>query len=157
MKSILLHSAIFFAFYILGAYATTDILRLLRGAVLPVNAPECCCPRCHKRIALWDQLPIFAYLKNHGKCNNCGSSIPLSDLFLEIFLFAALSAAALLFDFSWTGFWLCVGLYETVKLLFILHFGKRENAFYKNLAFSLCNNIFLFCILAFFFALEHMT
>lgn len=157
MKTILTRSAIFFTFYILGAYATTDILRLLRGAVLSVNAPDCCCPLCHSRIALPDQLPIFAYLKNHGRCKSCGSRIPFSDLFLEIFLFLTLSLTALLFQFRWTGFWLCTGLYETVKLLFLLRFGKRENAFCKNLAFSLLNNLFLFCILAFFFALEHLS
>lgn len=157
MKAIIVHTAIFFFYYILGAYATTDILRLLRGAVLPVNTPDCHCPVCHCRIALRDQLPVFAYLKNRGTCRSCNSKIPLTDLFLEIFLFATLSAITVVFDFSWICFGLSIVFYETVKLFFLFRFGKRENAFLKNLALSLLNNVFLFTILAFFYALEHLT
>ena len=37
MKTALVYFSIYFAFYILGAYATTDILRLLKGSTLYVN------------------------------------------------------------------------------------------------------------------------
>jgi leader peptidase (prepilin peptidase)/N-methyltransferase len=157
MKILLVYFAIFFTFYILGAYSTTDILRLLKGATLPVNAPICCCPICNKTIALRDQLPIFSYLKNHGLCKNCGSRIPLSDLFLEIFLFLLLSVIAITFRYSWIGYGLCIFSYELTKIVFLIRFQKRENAFLKNLAVSLLNNICLFGILAFFFSLKHLT
>lgn len=157
MRTIAVHFAIFFTYYILGAYATTDILRLLRGTTTEVNNSYCYCPICHKRISLWDQIPIFSYLKNHGACKNCGSRIPLSDLFLEIFLFILLSGITIISRFNWIGFGLCVAAYELTKLLFLIRFGKRESSFGKNLAISLGNNLFLFCCLAFFFALEHIA
>lgn len=156
MKIIILHFAVFFGFYIIGAYATTDILRLLKGSDLPINEPDCYCPVCHKRIALRDQLPVLSYLKNHGRCKNCESPIPTSDLFLEVFLFTLLSCIAAVFHFSWTGFGLCVIFYESVKIIFLLRFGKREHAFWKNLFLSFINNLFLFGILASFFGLEHL-
>ncbi len=68
MKTALVYFSIYFAFYILGAYATTDILRLLKGSTLYVNARDCYCPICHNRILLKDQIPLFSYLKNKGKC-----------------------------------------------------------------------------------------
>lgn len=157
MKIITPYFAILFAYYILGAYATTDILRLLRGSTVSVNAPDCYCPRCNTRILLRDQLPIFSYFKNHGSCRNCKSHIPISDLFLEIFLFIGLSGITIISRFSWIGFFLCILFYETTKLTFLLRFGKRKNQFGKNLVISLLNNLFLFTILAFFFALAQIS
>lgn len=156
MKIVILHIAIYFAFYILGAYATTDILRLLKGSTVPVNAPDCYCPICNTRIRLRDQLPIFSFFVNHGSCKNCKSRIPIFDLFLEIFLFAALSGTAAVSHFRWTGFFLCILLYEVTKLVFLLRFGKRESQFGKNLALSLANNLFLFAALAVLFALAQL-
>lgn len=153
MKTALVYFSIYFAFYILGAYATTDILRLLKGSTLSVNARDCYCPICHNRILLKDQIPLFSYLKNKGKCRHCGSKIPLSDLFLEFFLFFTLSVTATVFHFSWTGYFLCLIIYEGTKFLFLLLFKKREIAFGKNLAISLLHNIILFALLAFLFAI----
>lgn len=157
MKTIILHISIFITFYILGAYATTDILRLLKGAVTPVNAPDCYCPVCSSRIALRDQLPIFSYLKNHGTCRNCKSHIPFSNLFLELFLFLLLSGIAAAFHFSAFAWGLCVLSYEAAKLAFLLRFGKREVEFRKNLMISLAYNLLFFTVLGFLFALTHIA
>lgn len=64
MQEYLLYFSLYFVFYIMGAYATTDILRLLKGSTVKVNAPDCYCPICHNKIALRDQLPIISYIKN---------------------------------------------------------------------------------------------
>lgn len=157
MNTLIINFAIFFSFYILGAYATTDILRLLKGSTRSVTASECYCPICRSKIALKDQLPIFAYIKNRGQCQSCGSKIPLSDLFLEIFLFLLLSCIGILSRFSWTGFVLCVFAYEFTKLIFLLRFGKRETDFPKNLLLSLLNNMILFGIVAFLFLLRALV
>lgn len=156
MKPIIIHLAIYLAFYILGAYATTDILRLLKGTTVPVNAPDCYCPVCHKKIALLDQLPIISYFINHGSCRNCKSPIPSTDLFLEIFLLLLMSAVSGIFQFRWFSYALCILIYEGTKAAFLIRFGKREAAFLKNLLLSLRNNLLLFGFIAFLFALEHL-
>lgn len=153
MQIITIKIAICFIFYIIGAYATTDILRLLKGSSTQVNTPDCYCPICGRKIALKDQLPIFSYIKNHGRCVNCKSKIPISDLFLEIFLFVSLSAIAILLGFSWMAFLACLLIYEGTKVTFICIYGHREKAYAKNLFKSLANNVVIFLLLALLFLL----
>ena len=126
MQALIVHFFIIFAFYILSAYATTDILRLLKGSTLPVNSAHCYCPNCNSKIALKDQIPILSYFLNHGKCRVCGCKIPPNDLF---------------------------ALYEAVKCIFLFRHGKIEKEFGKNFLRSLLNNLLLFLFLAFPFAL----
>ena len=153
MQVFITYFFILVAYYILSAYATTDILRLLKGSSLPVNSSFCYCPNCHSKIALKDQLPIFSYFFNHGKCKSCGCSISPNDLFLEFFLFFSFSTITAIFHFKWISYFSCIVLYETVKFVFLLIYGKREHDFIKNLLFSFRNNFLLFFLLAFPFAL----
>ncbi len=153
MKTAAIRTAIFLSFYILGAYGTTDILRLLRGSTVSVLAPDCFCPVCKNRVALRDQLPVFSYLIRHGACKYCKSHIPLSELFLELFLTAGLSGIALLTGFRLIGLALCVIFYEGVKGAFLIRFGKRENDFLKNFALSCLSNLLLFGMIAVLFGM----
>ena len=153
MEQIIVRIAICFTFYIMGAYATTDILRLLKGSTVSVTAPDCYCPICNNKIALTDQLPIISYIRNCGKCRHCKSTIPFFDLFLEIFLFVLLSAVSILLNFSWLAYGLCVFIYELTKLVLLITHGKRENDFEKNLLRSLGNNVLLFLLIGFLFLL----
>lgn len=157
MRILLIHFAIYFSFYIIGAYATTDILRLLKGCAVSINATDCYCPVCNKKIALKDQIPIFSYIKNKGTCFHCGSPIPVSDLFLELFLFATLSVISSALNFSWTAYILCVVFYEITKVLFLLFYGHREKDFMKNLFRSIFNNFFLFSLIAFLFLISQIA
>lgn len=156
MKIYILYLSIYFVFYILGAYATTDILRLLKGSSTPVNASKCYCPICHNKISLKDQLPIFSYIKNHGKCFHCQNPIPISDLFLEVFIFLTFSVLCTLLHFSPLSFFLCVIIYELTKLIFLIFHGIRKNKFLKNLFISIINNIFLFSLISILFLLIHI-
>lgn len=153
MEANIIRFFILFAFYILGAYATTDILRLLKGSTTPVNAKDCYCPVCGCRILIWDQVPIFAYLKNKGKCRNCHSQIPFSDLFFEIFIFLGCSILTIACGFSWSGLGLSIAFYEGTKLYYLIRKGARENRFLPNLVRSLFNNVVWFLLLAFLFGL----
>lgn len=154
---LLLRTAIFFSFYIIGAYATTDILRLLKGSTSPVGSSVCYCPVCGCRIALKDQIPIISYILGKGECRSCHSRIPASDLFLEIFLFAALSIIAAATSFSWYGFVFCIAFYELVKAAFILINGAREKDFLRNLFVSLLNNIGIFAITGILFFINYIV
>ena len=156
MKILIIHAAIYFTFYILAAYATTDILRLLKDCRTPVYASACYCPVCHQKIALKDQLPIISYFKNQGSCKICKSPIPITDFFLELFLFIALSVVSYLLHFGWIAYSFCILCYEGTKFLFLLFFGKRKSGFLKNLMISLFIHLLLFSMLALLFALEHL-
>ena len=153
MQTTIISVAICLTFYVLGAYATTDILRLLKGCDTPITAPDCYCPICNNKIRLRDQLPIFSYFKNHGACPYCNSSIPVSNLFLEVFLFTVLSLTSILLRFRWSAFFLCIVIFEGTKLVALLRYGHRETAFAKNFIRSLLNNLLLFLLLAFLFLL----
>ena len=153
MKLVAVRTAIFFSFSVLGAYGTTDILRLLRGSTVPVLSPDCFCPVCKNRIALYDQLPVVSYLICRGTCRHCKSHIPVSEFFLEAFLTAGLSVIAVLTGFRFAGFALCVIFSESVKGAFLARFGKREKDFLKNLALSCLSNLLLFGMVAVLFGL----
>lgn len=155
MKEYIIYFAICFSFYILGAYATTDITRLLKGSVTPVNHPNCYCPICKNKLLLRDQLPIISYIKNHGQCRFCNSKIPFSDLFPEIFLFLFCSAISILLNFSWYAFLTCFIGYECAKVFTIIKHKRRVSKFAENFIISLLNNILIFSFIAFLFALAN--
>lgn len=154
MRSVLVQGAIIVAYYIVGAYATTDILRLLKGCNIPVNAAKCYCPICGREIALIDQIPIVSYLVNGGKCRNCKTSIPWTDLFFEIFIFGMMVMLTVLLDFRSEAFWGCLAVYEGTKLVFILLKGRREKDFGKNMFQSLVNNTVIFGMIFLLFVAE---
>jgi prepilin signal peptidase PulO-like enzyme (type II secretory pathway) len=148
--------AVILSFYILGAYATTDMVRLLKGSSVAVNAPDCYCPVCKKKIKLLEQLPIISYVYGHGKCRNCKSAIPTTDIFLEVFLFAVMSMITILLDFGFTAFAYDIAVYEFTKVLLLFKYGKREENFTKNLCVSIVNNIGIFAIVFVLFLLAQI-
>ncbi len=156
MKDILIRMAILYSFCIWGAYATTDILRLLKGATLPVWKSSCHCPMCEKKIRLIDQIPIFSYLHNRGKCRNCNSKIPLEDLFLELSIIIGFTILALCMDFSWQCLVTCCAAYEMLKVGCLLVFGVRKDQFIKNLFYSLLSNLLIFMMISVLFLLRYI-
>jgi leader peptidase (prepilin peptidase)/N-methyltransferase len=148
--------AVILSFYILGAYATTDILRLLKGCSVAVNEPNCYCPVCNNKIKLPNQLPIISYVYGHGKCRNCKSAIPVTDIFLEVFLFAVMSLITILLNFRLKAFVCDILVYESTKALFLIKYGKREEQFKKNLCVSILNNIGIFAIVLVLFLLVQL-
>ena len=144
---------ILFSFYILGAYATTDIPRLLRGSTTPMNESNCYCPVCGYKIPLSGQIPVFSYVRNNGLCRCCGTRIPFSDIFLELFIFLSCTLIVLVTDFSVTGLYLCILFYEGTKLFYLIRKKPRETDFLLNLVKSLLNNLIIFLLLAVLFGL----
>ncbi len=147
MFKYLVIATIILAFYVLSAYATTDIIRLLKGSKTPVYAPDCYCDACGNKIRLIDQIPIFAYLFNGGKCHHCKCKIPSFDFYFEIFFLLGLTVTNILLRFSLIGFAATVAEYELAKLIFIIIKGKREDSFAKNLLISLLTNVLVFLLI----------
>ena len=156
MELFIIRFFILFAFYILGAYATTDITRLLKGSQTPINASDCYCPICGYKIPLSNQFPIISYIKNKGKCSHCHSLIPFSDIFLEIFIFTGCSFISIITSFSWTSYFLCLTFFEVTKAIYILQKGPREDKFLYHLFRSFCNNLLFFLLLAILFGLYRL-
>lgn len=156
MPQHIIHIAIFFAFYIIGAFSTTDILRLSSGSTVPISNRNCYCAACGYKIPLYDQIPIFSYLFRHGKCRFCGSMIPRSELFLELFLFFSLSALSAISRFSYGGLFLCFFIYQSVKFIYLLKFGFQNHNRRKIFLSSLFHDIVLFGLLTVLFFLEHL-
>lgn len=145
------YSILFFSYYILGAYATTDILRLLKGADIPIWHQNCYCPICDHKLRLLDQLPIISYFTSKGKCRYCATPIPFGNLIPELLFFIGFSLLNILTGFQWYSYLLTVILYEGIKVFAIILFGPRENQFAKNLCVSLLQNLIIFTLLGFFY------
>lgn len=141
----------YLAFYILGAYATTDIPRLLKDSNFDTWDGACYCPKCNHRLHFTDQLPIISFLLSHGKCNYCSTAIPISNLIPEVCYFLFFSILATITHFSWISFFLIILIYESVKLFCICYYGPKTSHFCKNLICSVMQNIVLFALLAFIF------
>ena len=154
MLKLITRLVILLAYYIMGAYATTDILRLLKGSTLSVNAPDCYCPICGHKIALIHQVPIVAYFFNKKACPYCKSHIPVSEIFLESFLFGGATVICLLFQFGWIAYLINLFLYEGTKITLLIKKGRREEGFRRNLFRSVGNNVVLFGMIAFLFLLR---
>ena len=70
------------------------------------------CPNCKKRLKWYELIPIFSYIIQGGKCNNCKKSIPIIYLFIEI-------VSGLLFAVSYYSFGFS---YELIVALTLVSF-----------------------------------
>lgn len=149
--------AILLSYYVLGAYATTDILRLLKGSTLPIFSGDCFCPVCNNKIRLIDQVPIISYALNGGKCHSCKSKIPVSNLIFEIAIFTSFTAITILLNFSWLAYVVDFILYEGMKLFCLIKYGPRETDFKISIIKSLSLNILLFILIATLFFMKDIV
>ena len=141
--------AICLCYYIFSATPTTDILRLLRGSITPINTRNSYCDACGHVIHHWEQLPVISYILHKGSCRYCGAMIPVQSVFLEGFTFAMMVGVTAAFQFRVVGVALSFLGYELLKVAFLLRYGVREKAFGRELAVSLAFNIVTFMLIAF--------
>ena len=92
-----------------GSFLNVCIYRLPRGK--SIVSPPSACPRCGKRIAPWDNIPVLSYLLLGGKCRNCKKGVSLRYPAVEL-------ATALLFLFIvWRFPW-------NWQIIFPLYYGS---------------------------------
>lgn len=151
MQAFLLIFLISIAYLAIGAYATTNINRLLSGATIPVWDKHCYCAACGHILALTDQIPVYSYYHNHGKCRYCKTSVPFRDLLPELFIPAYMLAVTLISHFSIYGYLACIAGYEIYKYIMLVLYGTRRKHFIKNLLVSELMSCFLFVLVGFFF------
>lgn len=65
----------FFIFgIIIGSFSNVVIYRLPNN--LSIVKPRSACPKCHKEIKWYDNIPILSYVLLKGKCRECHEKIP---------------------------------------------------------------------------------
>lgn len=137
------------AAYVIGGGSTADILRLTRGIVPKQLDGECVCSICGKIISPQNQIPIYSYIKNKGKCTNCNMPIPRISFILEIVIPCVIMIIAFKTFFSASTFTFAFIFYQLIKIAVILIYGRQENSFIKRNVVSLLYNfaIFVSCYL----------
>jgi prepilin signal peptidase PulO-like enzyme (type II secretory pathway) len=153
MTTFILHLCLISVYLIIGAYATTDTSRLIKGAILPVTYPYCHCPYCNTKISLRHQIPIFSYMKSHGQCRICHHRINRLDILPEILLPTVFVILTYPLRFNLFSFILCIILFEGYKIIMIIYYHPREEYFFRNFLISFLYNIVIFSILGFIFIL----
>lgn len=157
MQSLILKISIIFSYYILGAYSTTDILRLTKYNSIPINASKCYCPICQTPIRISHQIPIFSYMKNKGRCKTCNTNIPKVEFFLEISLFLIISICTVLLHFSMISYLICILVYEGMKIAVIIYIGPNSNSFKTKAYISIFHNFIIFILIALLFFLHELV
>lgn len=156
-KLIIARLAIILVYYFLGAYGTTDILRLKDGAQNSVDDSAACCPSCGHELALHEQIPIFAYIAHRGKCRYCKAPIPPEHEIIEVVIFVAMTMITLIVDFSWIGCVLCILFYECLKFFYLLKYGRRKTDFKIELMRSIRSNVLIFSIYILIYSMQMLA
>lgn len=81
---------------IVGSFLNVVIHRLPRGE--SVIKPRSHCPKCNKRIAWYDNIPLFSYLFLRRRCRHCHKSIAFRYFFVELLTGIVSLQAYLYFD-----------------------------------------------------------
>jgi leader peptidase (prepilin peptidase) / N-methyltransferase len=75
-------AAIFVLGLCFGSFLNVCIYRLPLG--LSVVTPRSACPKCHKGIALYDNMPVLSWLILLGRCRHCKARISPRYLVIEV-------------------------------------------------------------------------
>ena len=146
MDKLFIQISIILAYYVLGAYSTTDYLRLTSyGEVNPdIQVSDCLCPKCGHKLKISDQVPIFSYLFHKGKCAYCNSQIPKTEFILELGISLSCLLITLFGNFNTTSFVICLIVYEASKIIVIFLLKPKKRGFKKTLVLSFLLNIPIF-------------
>ncbi len=152
MKALII-LGIIISYLVIGGFATTNIIRLLKGETIKVSDGKCYCGSCGKVIPVYRQIPIFSYLLSRGKCKDCGTKIPKMSFYIEVSVFALTSVVSLLLSFSPLGVLMSFISYEVLKLCIIIYKGRKKEKFVKEYIISLLFSVFCFLLVAFMSAI----
>jgi len=87
----------------LGSFFNVVIDRVPRGKSI-VNPPSHC-TECGKQLPAWQNIPIYSYLAQKGRCKNCGAKIHWHHLVVELVTPLLFLILALLFGVENLAFW----------------------------------------------------
>jgi len=84
---------------VFGSFLNVVIYRVPRGQ--SIVSPPSHCPKCKKRIAPFDNIPVLSYFLLGGRCRNCRAKISPRYLLVEVVTALLFLAAYARFGFSW--------------------------------------------------------
>jgi leader peptidase (prepilin peptidase) / N-methyltransferase len=91
---------------IVGSFLNVCIIRLPKGE--SVVWPRSHCPKCRKKIAGYDNIPVLSYLLLKGRCRNCKQPISLRYLVVEILTALVFAVLTLRYGLSYDLFFYIV-------------------------------------------------
>ena len=112
---------------VVGSFLNVCIDRLPHKRSI-INPPSHC-PGCQKRIPAYDLIPVLSYVILRGRCRNCGESIPVRVLIVEIL-------TGMVFILVWIRFgliWKSLPIYLISSLLIVITFIDIEHKKVLNL------------------------
>lgn len=87
----------------LGSFFNVVIDRVPRGK--SIIKPPSHCTACGKELPAWQNIPIFSYIVQKGRCKNCGAKIHWHHLVVEIVTPLLFLILALLYGVENLAFW----------------------------------------------------
>ncbi len=75
------------------------------------------CEYCHKELKWYELIPIFSYVIQKGKCNNCGKRISIEHLIMEI-----VTASIFLIGYLYFGLTLKLGIFLVIVSVTLIIF-----------------------------------
>lgn len=95
----------------IGSFLNVVILRSFSGESIVL--PPSKCPKCHKNIKWYDNIPVLSYLILRGKCRFCGEKISIQYPLVELltgflFVFISMHNSLLPYGISITAVFLLV-------------------------------------------------
>jgi leader peptidase (prepilin peptidase)/N-methyltransferase len=109
--------AIFVTGLAFGSFLNVCISRIPRD--LSIVTPGSHCPQCNARVGWRDNIPVIGWLLLKGKCRNCGGSISLRYLAVEVLTAVLFLACYAQFGLGWTIVKACVFCFLVVGLIFM--------------------------------------
>lgn len=145
-QRVIARAGLILAHYIIGAYGTTDMIRLKSGSHLSVDNEKAYCPSCGHELALYEQIPIISFIVHRGKCKYCGAPIPPEHEIIETVVFVGMTLIAALSGFSSWGLLLNIAFYEIFKVIFLTTGKRRGVTSRKEVMKSLKKNTVVFML-----------
>lgn len=98
IREVILYLIFIVAGLAVGSFLGVVIHRVPRK--ISIIRPASFCPSCKKKIAFYDNIPIFSYIILKGRCRNCKARIPVSSLLVEILAPLLFAVNYFFFDLS---------------------------------------------------------
>jgi len=108
--------AIFILGLVFGSFLNVCIHRLPLG--LSVIRPGSACPKCHKSIPFYENIPVLSWLILRGRCHRCHAPISPRYLAVEVLTGALFLLCCLHFGFTLAALKYCVFGFLLLGLIF---------------------------------------
>ena len=107
---------------VFGSFATVLVARLPSHSSIVM--PGSRCPGCQTALRWWNNIPVFSYLFQRGRCSTCKTKISIRYPVIELMMAALFLAVRLKYGFNWLVFvrdWPFIVLLVTITFIDLEH------------------------------------